>query len=127
MGSKAKSSFAVERKLRAYRELALEEKLLQPMLERMQHASELIPNFEQQRNEVQQKLEIICSERTAVLEILSRLPDAERRLLTAYYVEGLTWEQASEYFPCSPRWVFSNKNRILRDLDRLVRKEEKYG
>ncbi len=127
MGAKSKANLAVERKLRAYRELALEEKLLQPMLERMQHASELIPDFEPKRDELRRKLELICNERLEVLEILSRLPDDERRLLTAYYVEGLTWEQASEYYPCSPRWVFANKNRILRDLDRIVRKEDKYG
>jgi DNA-directed RNA polymerase specialized sigma24 family protein len=120
---KAKSTYPVERKLRAYRELALEEKLLQPMLERMQHASAVAPELASRYEDVKRKLVDICGERDAVLDILRRLPDAERRLLTAYYVEGLTWEQASEYYPCSPRWVYANKDRILKDLDRIVRKE----
>lgn len=123
MGRRNSRCYDVERRLRAYRALALEEQLLQPQLERVHHAVDLLPTLSADEESLRNRIGEIYREREAILGILDKLPDAERRLLTAYYVEGLSWEQASEYYPCSPRWVYANKDRILRDLDRMVRKE----
>ena len=123
MGRKNSKCYDVERKLRAYRALALEERLLQPQLERLHRAVDLLPTLSADEESLRNRIGEIYRAREEILVILDKLHDAERRLLTAYYVEGLSWEQASEYYPCSPRWVYANKDRILRDLDQIVRKE----
>lgn len=123
MGRRNSRCYDVERRLRAYRAFALEERLLQPQLERLHRAVDLLPTLSADEESLRNRIGEIYRAREAILGLLAKLPDAERRLLTAYYVEGLSWEQASEYYPCSPRWVYANKDRILRDLDQIVRKE----
>lgn len=123
MGRKSSKTYEVEKKLKAYRSLALEEKLLQPQLERINRAGEILSDLRAEEVALQKRITEIYCAREEILRLLKKLPDAERRLLTAYYVEGLSWEQASEYYPCSPRWVYANKDRILCDLDRIARKE----
>lgn len=128
-----------ERRLLQYQNAAAEEALLLKRLEGLDsRAGDLtrqisgvpsasgngmtLPELADERERLRGGVKRLRRIKEDALALLAMLPDDERRLMTAYYVEGLSIERAAEFVPCSRRTAFALKEQALRRLD-VMRKQ----
>lgn len=124
----------VERRLLQYQNAVAEEALLLERIERLELRAKALtrqitgvpassgegmtlPELADERERLRGGVARLQRIKEAALELLALLPDDERRLMTAYYVEGLSIERAAEFVPCSRRTAFALKEQALRRLE----------
>lgn len=84
------------------------------------HDGSLIPRLCDERQALLDDAARLQSIKAEIVDCLNRLPDDERRLLTAYYVEGVSLEKAAQFVPCSTRLAVDMKKRALRLVENMV-------
>lgn len=76
----------------------------------------LIPALSDEREKLRCEVSRSQQIRGEILAAIERLPNDERRLLTAYYIEGMSLERAAEFVPCSTRSAGEIKKTALLRL-----------
>lgn len=131
----------VERRLLRYQNAVAEEALLLERIDRLDSRARALtrqlsgvpsasgkgmtlPELADERERLSGGVKMLQRIKEDALALLAMLPDDERRLMTAYYVEGLSIERAAEFVPCSRRTAFALKEQALRRLASLDRRPD---
>lgn len=131
-----RSASGVEKALLRYQNALAEERLLQSRIDSLEDrtkattrritglpkadAADAVPLLLDERSRLKAMVERSQEIKEEVLCMLSALPDDQKRLLTAYYVEGKSLEAAAEYVPCSKRTAVEMKKRALLNIAKLL-------
>lgn len=63
------------------------------------------------------KLKLLTAEQLAVEKAIDALPDKERKVLRAYYIEGMDWEEAEKKLNYSRRHLYRIHDRAIEILE----------
>ena len=125
-----------ERWLERYQNAIAEEKLLQERIDSLDaraksttkrlsdmpkgNAVDVIPSLSDERDRLLERVQRSQTIKNEILSVISQLPDDERRLLEAYYIDGKTIEKAADFVPCVKRTAIEMKNRALLKIATLL-------
>lgn len=80
-----------------------------------------VPNLIDERERLKRLVLEAEEVKTAISNVIDRLPEDERNLLTAYYIDGYSLERAAEFVPCSKRAAIDMKKVAIRHIESLLK------